>query len=65
MQPHMVRLIPCLTPNAKVRHVRVSLPLVPHLVDGERYALPGDPLPPEDLVARARLGRDGQLIGPP
>ena len=42
MQPHMVCLVPHLTTNCQVRHVRVSVPLIAALVDNKRYYLPDD-----------------------
>jgi hypothetical protein len=42
MPPHLVCLVPHLTTNCRVRHVRVSVPLIAVLVDNERYYLPDD-----------------------
>ena len=59
MAPHMICVLPYLNSNARVRHPRVNVPLVPGLVDGQKYFLPSD-LPPatgEDLrpLFRPRL----------
>jgi hypothetical protein len=56
----MVRLIPHLTSNCTIRRLRISVPLVECLIDGQRYFLP-DTLPPptgDDLrpLCRPRLG---------
>jgi hypothetical protein len=63
MPPHMIFLVPFLNSNARVQHVRVSLALVPALVDGQRYFLPGDLPPPQGLELRAlsrpRLNQPG------
>jgi hypothetical protein len=45
MPSAMVRIYPHLTSNCTIRHLRISVPLVPALVDGMRYFLP-DALPP-------------------
>lgn len=42
MQPCMVIVVPLLASYAKVRHVHVSLPLVPELLDGVKYREPAD-----------------------
>ncbi len=61
MQPHMVRLVPHLTSNATIRHLRISVPLIADLVDNARYFLPSDlPAPAGDElrpVLRPRLRR--------
>ena len=59
MTPHMICVLPYLNSNAQVRHLRISVPLVPGLVDRRKYFLPGE-LPPaagEDLrpLSRPRL----------
>jgi hypothetical protein len=59
MTPHMICVLPYLNSNAQVRHLRISVPLVPGLLDGRKYFLP-DELPPatgEDLrpLFRPRL----------
>ena len=38
-------LVPHLTTNCRVRHVRVSVPLIAALIDNERYYLPNDLAP--------------------
>jgi hypothetical protein len=53
MPPHMVCLMPLLGANGTVRRARVSLPLVPCLVDRQRYFLPGDLPPPAGDELRA------------
>jgi hypothetical protein len=45
MQPYMVSIIPHLTTNCRVRHVRVSAPLIAALIDNQRYYLPDDLAP--------------------
>ena len=40
MLPHMVSTLPIQGANGTVRRVRISLPLIPALVDGQRYFLP-------------------------
>ena len=45
MQPSMVAIVPHLTTNCRVRHVRVSVPLIAALVDNQRYYLPDDLAP--------------------
>jgi hypothetical protein len=43
---HMVRLLPHLDTNGRLRRLRISVPLIPGLLDGMRYAMPdGLPLP--------------------
>jgi hypothetical protein len=55
----MVRIAPHLTSNATVRRLRISVPLVPCLLDGVRYFRPDDLPPPagDDLrpLYRPRL----------
>jgi hypothetical protein len=53
MHPHMVRIHPFLNSNARVRYLRVSLPLVACLVDGRCYFLPDDLPPPTGHDLRA------------
>jgi hypothetical protein len=43
----MISLVPHLTTNCRVRHVRVSVPLIAALLDNRRYYLTGD-LPPAE-----------------
>jgi len=43
--PRMVRLYPYLNSNAQVRHLRISVPMVEPLLDGQKYFRP-DALPP-------------------
>ena len=43
MLPRMVRIISLTTPFARVRHLKVSLPLIPVLLDDVRYCRPGAP----------------------
>jgi hypothetical protein len=58
MPPHMVIVMPELTGYGSIRHVRVSLALVPELVDEVRYMLPGDVPPRESRdLRRIRQGR--------
>jgi hypothetical protein len=45
MPPHMVFVCPFLTTAAQIRRLRISVPLVPCLLDNQRYYLPDD-LPP-------------------
>ena len=56
----MTVLHPHLTSAYKLRRLRISLPLVPHLVDGPKYFRPDDLPPPEgeDLrpLSRPRVG---------
>ena len=40
MQPSMVSIVAHLTTACQVRHLRISVPLVPCLIDGVRYFLP-------------------------
>jgi hypothetical protein len=42
----MVRIAPFLATNGMVRHLRISLPLVPCLLDGQKYFSPGALPPP-------------------
>jgi hypothetical protein len=42
MQAYMVIRVPELTGYGSVRHVAVSLPRVPELIDGKKYMHPGD-----------------------
>jgi hypothetical protein len=53
MHPHMVRIHPFLNSNARVRYLRVSLPLVACLVDGRCDFLPDDLPPPAGQDLRA------------
>jgi hypothetical protein len=46
MLPHMVRVMPHLTKTYQIRRVRVSVPMIPQLVDGVRYFGADDALPP-------------------
>ncbi len=60
MLPHMTVIVPHLATNNRVRHLRISVPLVECLVDGVRYFREGD-LPPaagEELrsIARPKIG---------
>jgi hypothetical protein len=59
MPPHMVCLVPFLGSDGRVRHLRISVPLVACLVDGVRYFRPDDLPPPagDDLrpLFRPRL----------
>jgi hypothetical protein len=49
MTPFMIRLVPHLTSNCTIRRLRISVPLVPALLDGVRYYLPDDlPAPAGD-----------------
>jgi hypothetical protein len=55
----MVRILPSIQAGHSVRAVQISLPLIPPLVDGRKYALPQDlvaPTPPPRLD-RAALRR--------
>ena len=56
MRAIMVMMFPYLTSAYQVRRVRISLPLVEPLLDGEKYFLPGDQPAPsgEDLRAFTR-----------
>ena len=56
MQPHMVRLLPHLNSNGQVQRLRISVSLVPGLVDRVRYALPEELPAPAGLELRA-MGR--------
>lgn len=62
----MVRLVPYLAGNGTVRRLRVSLPLVPGLVDGVRYALPESLPAPSGIELRPlswpRLGQRGGTL---
>ena len=57
----MVIVLPFLTSNATIRRLRISLPLVTCLLDGQKYFSPGDlpPLAGDDLrpMLRPRLTR--------
>ena len=58
--PRMVRLYPYLNSNAQVRHLRISVPMVEPLLDGQKYFRP-DALPPpagEELRPRLTLTAD-------
>jgi hypothetical protein len=55
MPPHMVCLVPFLGSDGRVRHLRISVPLVPCLVDSQRYYLPGDL--PETPGSRFHVGK--------
>ena len=61
MQSHMVRVFPHLTTACQVRYLRISVPLVPCLLDGVRYHMLDDLPPPvgEELrtLYRPRLTR--------
>jgi hypothetical protein len=61
MVPHMICVLPYLNSNAQVRHLRISVPLVPGLLDGEKYFRPDDLPPPagDELrpLSRPRLTR--------
>ena len=46
MQSHMISLVPHLTTNCRIRHVRVSVPLIAALLDNQRYYLPDELAPP-------------------
>ena len=64
----MTVLHPHLTSAYKVRRLRITLPLVPQLLDGVRYYPPGDvpPLDGQDLRAfsRPKIGRIVRPIKP-
>jgi hypothetical protein len=64
MHQIMVSTLPIQGANGTVRRVRISLPLVPCLLDGQKYFLPGDLAAPagEELrpIARPRLERTPQ-----
>jgi hypothetical protein len=73
MAPSMIALTTVPSGPSGVRRVRISLPLVPCLIDDARYFLP-DTLPPpagEDLRSLYRprpgkvLGQDVRLDKPP
>jgi hypothetical protein len=55
MPPHMVCLIPFLGSDGRVRHLRISVPLIPSLLDNARYYLPGDL--PETPGSRFHVGK--------
>jgi hypothetical protein len=67
MQPHMVRVFPFLNSNAQVRHLRINVPLIACLFDGERYVLPGNlPAPAgHDLRALNRPRLTAHRTGTP
>jgi hypothetical protein len=60
MQPHMILTMPFQTTAGTIRRLRISLPLVPDLVDGRKYFLPATlPAPVgEELrpIARPKIG---------
>jgi hypothetical protein len=60
MQPHMILTMPFQTTAGTIRRLRISLPLVPDLIDGRKYFLPktlpapvGEELRP---IARPKIG---------
>ena len=55
MQPHMVRVYPFLTTACQVRHLRISVPLVACLLDGQKYFRPDDLPPPTGEELRPLL----------
>jgi hypothetical protein len=58
MQPCMVITVPTLSGYGLVLHVRVSVPLIPCLIDGAKYVKPEDlPPPPSRDLRRIRQGR--------
>jgi hypothetical protein len=59
----MVRFLPCLDSNTRTQHRRVALPLVPALVDNERYYLPGA-LPPTGRNGLLALSRPDAPLKP-
>jgi hypothetical protein len=67
MQPHMVRVFPFLNSNPQVRHLRINVPLIACLFDGERYVLPGNlPAPAgHDLRALNRPRLTAHRTGTP
>lgn len=57
MVPHMICRVVELTGYAGVRHVDVSVPLVPQLVDGKRYFMNQSGLPHIDADTERRRQR--------
>jgi hypothetical protein len=55
MPPHMVCLVPFLGSDGRVRHLPISVPLIPSLLDNARYYLPGDL--PETPGSRFHVGK--------
>jgi hypothetical protein len=53
MAQSMVLVLPFSTANLQVRHLRISLPLVPSLLDGRKYHLPDTLPPPTGLELRS------------
>ena len=51
MAPHMISIVMHLTTTCQVRRLRISVPLVESLLDGQKYFRPDDLPPPagEDL----------------
>jgi hypothetical protein len=60
MLPRMVIVLPHL-----IRRVRISLPLVPALLDGRRYFRPDDPLLPPAAGEKLQPPRIAQASTPP
>ena len=56
MQLHMICVLPLLTTACQARRLRISVPLVECLVDGQKYLLPDD-LPPCWIAAVKRAGQ--------
>ena len=68
MTASMVSPVPHLTTNCRVRHVRVSVPLIAALLDNQRYYLPNVLPPPvgEELrpMLRPRITQPKPPRGP-
>jgi hypothetical protein len=56
MQPHMVSIIPHQTTYGSIHRLRISLPLIPDLLDNSKYFLESDLPPPagEELRPMSR-----------
>jgi hypothetical protein len=64
--PRMIALVPHLTTNCRVRHVRVSVPLIAALVDNERYYLPDElPAPAGEELRAMFRPKIAQVKAPP
>jgi hypothetical protein len=55
MAPHMICMLPYLNSNARVRRLRISVPLVPCLLDDQKYFRPDDLPPPAGEELRPLL----------
>ena len=60
----MICLLPFLTANCQVRRLRISVPLVPALLDGQKYFLESDLAEPAGLDLRSAF-RPRLFIGKP